>query len=334
MNLLNARGATLIELMISVTISTVVVMTLVGVTSLQLDYSSQATARGRLSVDIMELTNYFAREIPSAGGELLPVWSGVIAENNCAARATFPACQGSDRLTIVKTSATSACSIRSVGAGGLITIETGGGPCCLATLGLLRSHVILSKVNLIGHRYVASVDLNACTATLAPGPTAFNDNVAEPYDWSTGLMVPVQLRTFYLDKAISELNRFTYQNGGTNMNSGVTSALADRILDFQIALGFDFDPADGIVRNTSNHLDEYLYNSTTATERLGAGVFLNVSRSQLRMVALGLAMGQQSGQPNSQGGSNLLDGPLLAPGKWLVENQVSTFTIRSTRTYQ
>lgn len=333
----NPRGATLMEMMISLAITSVVMVALLGTTSTHFNFANRGTARAQLSVDMMFLSDYFSKEIPSAGGELLPVWSGIMSENNCGARANFPNCNGTDRMTIVNPVGTAACSVRG-SAPGTILIDNGGGTCCLDTMNLIGTHILLVRIASVGDRYVTGVDRVNCSITVVNGPLVFNDTVTdtvtEPYDWTGAILFPVDIRTFYLDQTTNELVRFTYTNNSNGRDEGVASPLADRVLDFQVAFGYDFDPVDGVIRDTGDATDEWLNNAPGAVEQLGQGQFRYVSRSQLRMVALGMVLGQPDETPNSSGGFRLLDGPPLTPGKWLIESQVSNFMIRSTRAYQ
>lgn len=320
--------------MISVAITTAVLAGLLTVTTLHVGTAGRTTNRAALSVDIMVLSDYFAKEIPSAGGELLPVWSGVAIENNCSARAGFPTCDNSDRLSVIRVAGNRACNVRAAPAVGTLDIVSSGGVCCLQGMSLLNSHIAVIKVASVGQRYVTAVDIPNCRLTVTRGPVAFNDSVAEPFNWTDAMIVPVEVKTFYLDRTTNELNRYTYRNGGAGVDDGVLSPMVDRVIDFQIGLGFDFSPADGTVSDTGTTTDEFLFNAPGATERLGTGYFLNASLSQLRMVALGLIIGQPSMDGNSAGGFRVLDGPNVANGQWLLERQVSKFMIRSTRSYE
>lgn len=331
---INQKGTTLIELMISVGITSAVLAGLLTVVSLHMNTAGRSTNRAGLSVDMMMLSNYFAREIPSAGGELLPVWTSVGVENNCAARTVFPNCGGSDRLTVVRAVGNRTCSIRALPSAGVIESDISGGVCCFQGMNLLNSHVSLVKVTIVGQRYVTAVNLGTCRITVANGPASFNDSAVEPFNWVEGTVVPVDVKTFYLDRTTNELNRYTYRNGGANVNDGTLSPMVDQVLDFQLGLGFDFSPADGQVSDTTNATDEFMYNAPGVNERLGVGFFLNASSSQLRMVALGLIIGTPSMEGNSGGGFRILDGPELEARGWLLERQVSKFMIRSTRIYE
>lgn len=332
---LNQAGATLMELLISMTISSIVMVALVGVTSMHISQVNRSNARSGLAIDVMLLSDYFAKEIPSAGGELLPIWSALIVENNCDSRDHFPNCARSDRLSVINTMGSQACSIRaSSNPMGRLFIDNVASPCCLDTMDLIGTQVVLTNAANVGQRYITAVDKVACTVDVVRGPVAFNDTAAEPLDWTGALMIPVQIKTYFLDRQTNELNRFTYRAGGTSKDDGQLSPVADRVMDFQVALGFDFNPVDGIIRDTGNDLDEFLYNDPTGGEKLGVGALKDASMRQLRMVAVGLMLAMPSQTPNSFGGQTLLDGGPLAPGNWTIERQTSTYMLRSTRSYQ
>jgi hypothetical protein len=261
----------------------------------------------------------------------------LIVENGkngtCVARGPLPACQNnSDRMTAIQITSNQACSVIS-NSGWVLQMDNSSGTCCLNSLSVLQSQVMLVRVASTGQRWVSSVDLNTCRATVEYGPGAFNDSVAEPYDWSGAMLVPIKLKSFYLDTATNELVRYTFANGGGNHDAGSDSRLADRILDFQIALGFDFNPADGVVTDTANDTDEYLYNWQGGLETFGVGTFRNAAWNNMRMVELGLIIGLPSSNPNASGPTSVLDGPVINQPTWVLERQTSRFMLRSTRTY-
>ncbi|MGE3684156.1 MAG: PilW family protein [Bdellovibrionales bacterium] len=331
-------GATLIELLISQGIAMVVVTALLAVSAIHVNLASVSSSRAQLSVDAMALNDYFSRQLPSAGGEALPIWSAILVEdNNCPARGSLPACNNSDRVTTISAARIDGCSVES-SAPGLIRFDQTSG-CCLDTIRLNLSHVVLVKVGSVGQRYVTSVNREFCSVSVVNGPAAFNDNVVEPYDWSRAILVPVTIRSYYLDRDTGELIRYTYRSGGPDQNTGILSPLTDRILDFQVALGFDFDPADGAVRDTRDFTDEFLYNAIDSTnggslESFGQGQFLNTALNSLRMVQLGLIVGLPTANPEASAPMQILDGPLIAQPTWLLESQLSNFMIRSTRNYE
>lgn len=89
-----------------------------------------------------------------------------------------------------------------------------------------------------------------------------------------------------------------------------------------------------MIRDNADDTDEFLFNNRTGTEALGVGALRDASIRQLRMVAVGVILAMPSTTPNSFGGQTLLDGGPLAPGNWTIERQISTYMLRSTRSYQ
>lgn len=328
------RGITLIEILISLAISSIVVVSLLGLVAMHVGMLNKNTARGQLGVDTMYMMDYFSRVIPSAGGEILPVWSAIYVENNCSARGPFPDCGGSDRISVTNISGTRTCAITSSNVG-RIYIDKSSGTCCLKQLSVNKAQVLLIRVTSVGERFVSLADDSptGCYIDVSDGPTTPNDNVANTFDWSGGVLVPVTISTYYLDRTSRELNRFTFTNGGTSFD-GHNSPMADRVMDFQVALGFDFNPLDGAITDAGDNNDEYLYNWPSGTETLGTGFMTNATWSMLRMVAVGIMLGAPSTSPTSSSPMRLLDGPLVTQPTWLLESKISRYMVRSTRVFQ
>lgn len=331
---LDQSGLTLIEMMISMAISSFIIMALLTITTTHLGIANASSAKVNLNSDLIFLGEFFSREIPNAGGEALPLWSAIAVENNCSLRGTLPNCAGSDRLTVVSPENYVGCKILSR-TGSVLKIEnTPGNPCCLDTIDVLNSHVMLTKGDEFGQKYINKIDKAACTVTMIDGPIAFHDSAPSAYDWAGAILSVINIRTYYLDQNAKELNRRQYVNHGTSDSDIVDSALADRILDFQIAEGYDLDPADGVINDTNDNKDEWLYNDPGSSEAFGSGVFASVSPSSLRMIAVGFAMGSPSTNPIYSHQTQILDGKLIQDPTMMIDSVTPKLLLRSLRDFQ
>lgn len=81
--------------------------------------------------------------------------------------------------------------------------------------------------------------------------------------------------------------KYSYVKLGTNPSDGADQILADRMLDFQVSLGLDFHPADGLVTDLGTNTDEWLYNSYPPNEDPTLGMFSTMPRNSPRMIGVG-----------------------------------------------
>jgi prepilin-type N-terminal cleavage/methylation domain-containing protein len=292
-----AGGFTLVEMLISVGIASVLMVAVLAVTLTGIQSSTQSRAGSLLSNDVVLLTDFFSREFPNTGGNVIPVDGSIFVENNCSARATFPGCQGSDRVSLFQAIGDLNCPILATAgwspSAGVIQLDTTGG-CCLPGVSLTNYHAMFVKKTFFQHMYITATDPAACQVTYTAGPVLPGfDNPYAGNDWSSGAIVPMQVKTYFLDTTTTPpyvLNRLTYTNGGASSTTSTTEALIDRLFDFQVALGYDFNPADGNVSDTGDNNDEWLYNALP-TESFLALPFTAASPSQLRMVGIGFIAG-------------------------------------------
>ena len=337
MKKLGEVGLSLLELLISISIGSIL---LVSVLSVSLNGIRLATKSGfeqDILVDGMLLVDYFSREIPSAGGYGIPANGAILVENNCAARGpTLPNCTGSDRVTTIRPREHSNCRVTAKD-GSWWKLENSAG-CCMAGLDLMERQVVLLKGASYGQRHVRLADEENCRIQIQPGPLAMNDNVVDsgsaPYDWTGSSLLRVEMNTYYLNSQNRELMKLAYRDKNPSPNHAVQLTLADRVFDFQVSLGYDFDPADGVVEDEGNSTDEYLFNSRSSVERFGVGHFRDATAASLRMVGMSVVLGSPVAEPQQVGVARILDGPERREPRWRLVPSEAKFALRTLYLFQ
>jgi Tfp pilus assembly protein PilE len=336
----NDRGLTIAEIMIALAINAIIVLAVVTLVSNTMLSGKSSENRQELATDFGLLQNYFARTIPNAGGMSVPTDSTFWVEDNCSAKdGIFPDCKQGDRLTIVTSDEGPTCTIvaydATTGAATLSTVPSGGGPvCCMTSRPLIHNHVMF--VNGYDYRqlWMVTADTVACTGTFSKGPMSPNDNVDDTYAWAGGMVIPIHLDTFFWDEASSTFNRYVYDDAGSTRNSGSAQVLADRVLDFQVALGFDFQPADGVITDDGSTLDEWLYNAvgddkTKIPFVQNLPTYPGLQKNSLRMVAVGWIIGAPNGGVASANNLSVLNGPVRSKANYTLQAGVAKLGARS-----
>lgn len=321
-NRASMRGMTLVELLIALGISCVLMV--VGF-SLQLGtmqvfkYTEDFTS---LSQDSFLITQWLRGAVMGAGGGAMQAWMGVGVEDNCAALNGMPACQNSDRLTITTTSLPEQqCLIKGqVGAivshmPVILQIATPTpGTCCLTPgpgqLDFSKQQIMLVNNGIYAERAVTKVDIPNCQLTYQDGQAARFDPATFVTDWSGGTVNLVNVRTLYWDPAANTLNSYTEADGDNARSDAETTVLADQIYDFQVALGYDFNPPDGQVSQSADGTkDEWLYNAVG--EKPGVGFFVSppFTSASLMLMQIGVLVGAVKANTTYAQTLPLLNGP-------------------------
>lgn len=371
-----SAGMTIVEMIIAMAISSILVVATLSTTMGSMQSAQRSSQRLSAAGDLLLMSNFLSREAPNAGGFGIPVSGAIWVENSdkdntCPGRPpgqafSEPCLDNTDRLTTVKALSSKVCTVSDNSKFGKLTFAKNPAAvapdvvCCLSHLvnpnnaqtwaqRLVSSQVLLVKGDLYGERLVTAADENACTLTLADpgvGDISINDNVVDdpsaPYaaTWNGADVIPVEVSTFYLEQPQSQasgyqLVKYVYPNGNPKPTKQV---LADRVFDFQVALCFDYDPADGYCRDTGDNADEFVYNYPGEKFYYsGPGrklPFQNISTETLRMLAIGIVVGAPSGNSTQAQQAQILDGPARNIPHWNLESGVVKTGLRSTYTYQ
>lgn len=329
-----SRGFTLVEVMIAVGISSILAVATMSLIAWGMESQKATKMHAEMSADLLLMHDYFARAIPNGGGQSLGLWSSFWVENNCAARTGYVDCEGSDRLSIINATSELSCKVVSAAVGVPITTLTldASGGCCLTTVPLNNSQVLMTNNGSFAQRYASNANTAACTIDVVAGPMAGHDfSVSPPVDWTNAMITPVAVSTYYLNPATNEFFVANYRNNGTGATDREILAMADQVLDFQVSLGFDMDPTDGQLVDSQNTTDEWLFNA--AGESFGTAPFTDNTRSTFKAITVGLIMAARG--KGRYAGKQILDGPYRRPGEeWIHQSTQTVYHLRNTSTFQ
>lgn len=215
-------------------------------------------------------------------------------------------------------------------------VNAGVSTCCMTVRPLYRNQVLFINGFDYKQYWVGGADTTACTATLSAGPMAANDNVNDStYNWAGAMVVPIHIDAFYLDTENSTFNRYVYTDLSEGPNDGKVQVLADRVFDFQVALGFDFLPADGVVVDETSANDEWLYNHVNDSLTAAPFVYQSDSipglpKNSLRMIAVGWVIGAPGGGSSSGATqASVLNGPVRSRPGFVLQAGVAKLGARS-----
>lgn len=338
----NHHGFTLTELMVAMAISLTILIMGAGVYLGSLGLYIGMQSRSSLSQDAILLVDYLRNELIVAGGGSVRAWMGIWVEDNCAARSVFPDCAGSDRLTLTTASnPLQECGITSMVSAGVLQVAfSSPGVCCLqpaaaGEISFLGQNTIVTLDGNFTNQYVTAVDLAACRITIQPGQAAGWDQSGGVVDWSGGTVTLVNVETLYLDPPTEVLMRFTDRNNDGVVDAGEAAIVAIGVLDFQVALGYDFNPADGKITTLAGGLnDEWLYNAVGET--FGAGVFTgSFTKSSLLMVSPAVILGVTDGSANTNWSTKqVLNGPARGRAGMTIQPEITQLAPRNSYVFQ
>lgn len=190
-------------------------------------------------------------ELRIAGGGGVEAWSSLIVEDDCVARGGYPACRGSDRVTVVQTIPRfPSCAIVDTTAPGRVTVETinlsGVDVCCLNEVDFVRQ-VALVWTDTMQPAVLSGVG-TGCEFTVAP--VVPGDLLPRQLSASTGfaaagikgaVVVLADIKTFYVDwntaGTVGALRMHVELDGAPSL-VGERLTVLDDVADFQVALGY------------------------------------------------------------------------------------------------
>jgi Tfp pilus assembly protein PilE len=319
----NERGFSLLEVMVSIGVMMLLAEAVAVAYVNMMGQSKRSKVHSTLDDQLKYLGNYFTYRLQGVGGGAVRPWAAVWVEDNCGARSVFPGCVGSDRITTATSDPVlSECAIVGTAGPSTLQIDASAGCCLTAAFGSRQA--VLSNGDFFSQQYLTNVQTGPCTVDVAPGvaigginspPGAFNG-------WIGGRLTVVDVGTIYLDMATNELREFKDLNFNGVIDPGEESVLANQVYDLQFALGYDANPRDGRITNNGDDTDEWLYNSNGVNEGFGIGGLTGAVPSDLRMIEVGLLMGDQ--QPGlGTGPIAVLNGPArMIPGYQMSKSYV------------
>lgn len=195
---------------------------------------------------------FLAEELRDVGGGGIPAWSSVIIEDDCLARDGYPACDGSDRLTLITAIPRfPSCAIEA-GVGRdqiqVATVPVGGADvCCLNQSDFIR------QVALVWPDTTQPVVLKSLgrdclfdVSPIVPGdalprPLAVSSAAVDGFPGA--VIVLADVKTFYVEwtgPGLGALNMHAELNGdGAVVGERLT--VLPTVADFQAALGYSVD---------------------------------------------------------------------------------------------
>ena len=280
------RAFSLLEMMVAMALAGIIAASAIGA----------GTAINRVMVDsrrrvvvwdeAKRVEEALLSRVQEAGGDPLAAFQSVIVEDNCAADAArnLPDCFGADRITIVTTRAdVPSCKVVALGA----TLRGDPPSTCCITSAFTGPALVVRPDKFITVS-LHNPNIPSCQVTAPPGqgnPT--------PQSLIDGTLALVTIETIFPRRkgANGEYELLVWKDAGTPGNGRVDpdelQLFADRIYDFQIALGYDSSPEDSDVVDTTSSSDEWLGNA----EPIPATLPTSMVSSQLRMIDIAVVVG-------------------------------------------
>ena len=300
----NQKGISIIEVMLTLSIGVFVLTATLSLARVLLTQSQDLMRSGSGYQAQTLLVEYFTDKIQGIGGGIMRPWAAVrVEDNDCPALGVIPACNGSDRLYLakLKRNINSACiSIEDSTATEIIFhVNELTGECDCDILGYANSQIFVESGLRYQHLKVLSVDASACIIQTEPGFLAHIDTAI--VNWRNALVMPTDISIIFLDTDTQILKLAQDLNGDQIFSQNEILEIADQVYDFQVSLGFDRSPEDGVISHGPNAAqDEWFGNHTN--EQMGSGVWSGVERGQLRALMVDILIGDRD---RTRGGNTL-----------------------------
>lgn len=276
-------------------------------------------------------------ELQAAGGASVRPWMAVSVDPQGAAQ--------SDVLWLTQLDESFRDCIVTEAAGVNLSAATSEGNCCLGAAGIGGRQITV--VSASGNRWVTlnptALDLSDCslqastgnieptltqlvpaTAEVATGAADVASNAAAFVGGRLGV-----LRTTRFYRTTS--HELVREELASTTGSGFRRVLADRVYDFQVALGYDVGNADGVITDNGNTADEVLGNAIG--DAMGTGGLTGAVDDALRTVQIGIVHGTPL-QLKDANRAKVLDGPWISQPKTLLRSTIGTAAFRNLYIYQ
>ncbi len=315
-------GYTLAELVVAMSLSVIAAtMSLQGLS--YVTKSLSVVDKGSLANDEATLLNeYLGTLMMSTGGGNIRPWAAVWVEDNFNG-------DGTDRVTFAELANIDLqCSIARVDRNRVMLDDSDG--CCLSE-NFLHRRVIMMTGNNDSHahweaRVITGVDLDHCSVVTQLDRRAriLNFPPSRSDSWADGPLSVVNIRTIWVDTRTHEMKvAEDYDHDG----QVEVRIVADRVFDFQVALGYDVPPWDWKVTDTGGADDEWLYNAPD--DAWDEGGLEGVRRTDLRLIQFGVTVGAPSTSSADEGYSKLLNGPPRYQEGWVFRSSLGTTSMRN-----
>jgi len=299
------RGATLIELLMSVSIGAIVISMVVGgMVSINRHMSIQ-TQRSLAEQEARLLADHLIDKVRMAGGGNAYPYASVWVQNNATGG-------GSDAVIIASLANFSLQAFGTYPSGGQLVVLSSSGSACVLNNGWLHRHLMVvdRQERFWSTWYIQAVNTVSCSLTVV-NSVETGLNYLPSGVVTAGVMVRlavVELIRLRLDESTEQLLQ---EEDADNNNTLESTLLADRVVDLQAALGYDISPWNWRVDDTGDTGDEWLYNAfgdalgRTTSQRLGGA-----KRTDLRMLRISVMVEAPVRGTQITTANRLLDGPV------------------------
>jgi type II secretory pathway pseudopilin PulG len=290
-----ARAFTLLEMAVSLAMAGAIAAVAVGAGMHVNRALVETRRRSQVWDEAKRLEEAVLSLVQEAGGDPMPAWASVFVEDACDEDVDrkLPSCDGADRITVLSAEPNRPICRVQVSGATLQAVVSGSGTCCLAGFSgsTTASAVLMTDANEAVTATLTSLNLSSCSAVAAPGHG--NPTPGTFADGRLALMRAVTLfprRKAGTDKEYELMAWVDRGVPGTppdgEVGEGELVLIADRVFDFQIALGYDHNPEDGDVVENGSTTDEFFGNAEAVAPSSAPFV-----RDQLRMIDVAVAVG-------------------------------------------
>ncbi|OQW50444.1 MAG: hypothetical protein A4S09_01225 [Proteobacteria bacterium SG_bin7] len=331
------QGLSLIEALLATGVMMAILFSSADFITFYVKKNRELRAITESKVEMQMVRDYLRVAANQVGGGTVRPWMAVWVENNCALRVPFPACNGSDRVTMASRDFNlNTCFVTSATVGNTLNFDpVAGVNCCSNTH--FQKPIVVSKTGYWAQFFVDAVVSTplTCSVHVVNGQgSGINAQASPPRftDWGGASVDVIEVSTYYLNTVTHELRVFTDLNNNSVIDPNEDQLIGANIYDFQIVLGYDAAPTDGIVSDSGTQADEWLFNFTGPQEALGVagGGLATANFTNLRAIGFGL----MSGGSALGGSATLLNGPLRTDPKMKLVTAVEKIYFQSSLYFQ
>lgn len=297
-----------------------------------------------LSSNVVVATKVIDREFSMSGGSFLSPWLSTRVENNCVARDGLPDCAQTDRVTVATgmynqttMSFFPVLPVTSFAANTIsVSFSLPSLPCPL-NLANVNRHILLinSTYTEVFSLWVTGIDAVACTMSVDPDVqgTVLNTPNFAVTNYAAGSVNFVRLRTYFMDPTTKDFGYLEKNSNVPGIGPNEAHMILQNIFDFQVALGYDRPPQDGVVADNASTVDEILFNAAGDTLATIGGV--GVALTDLRQLLVALVVGEKVTVERdfSRKLFKFFDGPVVSANNYVIQGLSRRIYLRNSMTY-
>lgn len=319
------RGLTLIELMMAALIGVTVMSLVMSGMNTMSRYLARVQSKGQAADEARLLAEYVVSQARFVGGGNALPFSSVRVLNNWSGG-------GSDALVLASLTRHNAQALARYPASGRLTIlKNGNGTCPALDVFNKQDILVLDKTEKYWSLwYVTGLDTVLCELKVSPAAeTGLNYVPSSPNAATAETQVAaVTLKRLWLDETSAEL-KLTVDSNLDNLLE--VQVLADRVVDFQAAMGYDVSPWDWQLSDTGNTDDEWLYNAFGDLFAQNAKQGLDKARfSDLRMLKVAVMVHAPLRGIVQRASLQVFDGPTRTLSGSTMDMTIALIALRNT----